>query len=208
MRIQRMKGGWAILAVSVIAVGMVAAPAPQSSPRLVSVQHLPVQPDACEPTLMAALQQGIRDLPRTEEQERDARAARSAGARIPTRTIRDTAPTYSAVAYDANSDEVIVQDNNLWSYRVFDRLDNTLGPNETTTPKRIVQGDKTALQFNNGLYVDPQSGDITTLRSTTFTMKLPSPVHLLKRFCHSAEPPMEKKRLFALSREIRLKSKV
>ena len=167
MRIKRLKSGWAILAVSVVAMGMLAAPLPQSSPRLVSVQHLPVQPDACEPTLMAALQQGIRDLPRTEEQERDARAARAAGARIPIRTIRDTAPTYSAIAYDANSDEVILQDNNLWSYRVFDRLDNTLGPNETTSPKRMVQGDKTALQFNNGLYVDPQNGDIFSVESDT-----------------------------------------
>src|SRR5690242_17403690 len=103
MRIQTM-----ILAVSIAAMSMLAAPLPQSSPRLVSVQHLPVATDPCEPTLMTALQQGIRDLPRTEEQEREARAARAAGARIPTRTIRDTAPTYSAIAYDANSDEVIL----------------------------------------------------------------------------------------------------
>jgi len=167
MRTKRMKGGWAVLALSFAAIGMLAAPLPQSSPRLVSVQHLPVATDPCEPTLMAALQQGIRDLPKTEEQEREARAARAAGARIPIRAIRDTAPTYSAIAYDANSDEVILQDNNLWSYRVFDRLDNTLGPNETTTPKRIVQGDKTALQFNNGLYVDPKNGDIFSVESDT-----------------------------------------
>src|SRR5881628_2965638 len=100
MRTKRMKGGWAVLALSFAAIGMLAAPLPQSSPRLVSVQHLPVATDPCEPTLMAALQQGIRDLPKTEEQEREARAARAAGARIPIRTIRDTAPTYSAIAYD------------------------------------------------------------------------------------------------------------
>ncbi len=95
MRIKRLKDGWAILAAGLVAMGMLAAPLPQSSPRLISVQHLPIQPDPCEPTLMAALQQGIRDLPKTEEQEREARAARAAGARIPIRTNRDTAPTDS-----------------------------------------------------------------------------------------------------------------
>jgi 6-phosphogluconolactonase (cycloisomerase 2 family) len=156
-------------------MGILAAGAPESSPRLVSVQQLPANLPMCEwnentsvePTLMAALQQGIRDLPNTEQQERDARAARAAGALIPVRTIRDTAPTYSAIAYDANSDEVILQDNNLWSYRVFDRLDNTPAAADTTKPKRAVQGDKTALQFNNGLYVDPQSGDIFSVESDT-----------------------------------------
>jgi 6-phosphogluconolactonase (cycloisomerase 2 family) len=177
MRLKRKKGGWAIFAVAAIAMGILSAAAPEGSPRLVSVQHLPdmemcgypssaPQQDS-SPRLMAALQQGIRDLANTEQQEKDARTARAAGARVPLRTIRDTAPTYSAIAFDANSDEVIVQDNNLWSYRVFDRLDNTPAGAEMTKPKRIVQGDKTALQFNNGLYVDPQSGDIFSVESDT-----------------------------------------
>ncbi len=147
MRSRLKKIGWAILAISVIAIGILAAGAPESSPRLVSVQQLPANLPMCEwnennsvaPTLMAALQQGIRDLPNTEQQERDARAARAAGALTAVRTIRDTAPTYSAIAYDANSDEVILQDNNLWSYRVFDRLAATpSSDNEITKPKRIV----------------------------------------------------------------------
>src|SRR6266705_2354009 len=151
MRLKPKRVEWAILAVAVIAMGILAGAAPEGSSR----------------TLMAALQQGIRDLPITEQQEREAAAARAAGARVPVRTIRDTAPTYSAIAFDANSDEVILQDNNLWSYRVFDRLDNTPPDAEMTKPKRIVQGDKTALQFNNGLYVDPQSGDIFSVESDT-----------------------------------------
>jgi 6-phosphogluconolactonase (cycloisomerase 2 family) len=36
-----------------------------------------------------------------------------------------------------------------------------------TPPKRHVQGDKTALQFNNGLYVDPKNGDIYSVESDT-----------------------------------------
>src|SRR5437667_7618763 len=196
MRVKPKKVEWAILAVAVIAMGILAGAAPEGPSRLVSVQQLPENMEMCawnesveanphlsaslqqenlfsalqqdsSPTLMAALQQGIRDLPITEQQEREAAAARAAGARVPVRTIRDTAPTYSAIAFDANSDEVILQDNNLWSYRVFDRLDNTPPDAEMTQPKRIVQGDKTALQFNNGLYVDPQSGDIFSVESDT-----------------------------------------
>ena len=197
MRVKRRKGEWAILAIALIAVGILAIAAPEESPRLVSNQQLPVGFDMCAwnepagvdpqliaslqqenlfstlresstPTLMAALQQQGGDLPITEQQERETREARARGARTPIRTIRDTAPAYSAVAVDVNSDEVILQDNNLWSYRVFDRLSPTpKSDNEISKPKRVVQGDKTALQFNNGLYVDPVNGDIFSVESDT-----------------------------------------
>jgi 6-phosphogluconolactonase (cycloisomerase 2 family) len=51
---------------------------------------------------------------------------------------------------------------------VFDRLSPTpKNDTDITPPKRIVQGDHTALQFNNGLYVDPVSGDIYSVESDT-----------------------------------------
>jgi 6-phosphogluconolactonase (cycloisomerase 2 family) len=191
------KREWAILSIPVIIVGLLlAGSGPQASPRLVSVQHIPETLQWCDettssttqqlitslqhqtlaavlqqhanPVLLAALQQQIGDLPNTAQQEREAAEARARGARVPIRTIRDTAPTYSAVAVDVNSDEVILQDNNLWSYRVFDRLSLTPSKDdEVSDPKRVVQGDKTALQFNNGLYVDPVSGDIFSVESDT-----------------------------------------
>ena len=69
----------------------------------------------------------------TEQEEKEAAEARAHGARMPVRTIRDTAPTYSAVAVDVNSNEVILQDNNLWEYQVFDRLSPTpAGPTDIT----------------------------------------------------------------------------
>lgn len=83
------------------------------------------------------------------------------------RQVWDSHPTYSAIAVDVNSNEVVLQDNNLWSYRVFNRLDNTPPGVELTPPKRLVQGDKTALQFNNGLYIDPKNGDIYSVESDT-----------------------------------------
>jgi 6-phosphogluconolactonase (cycloisomerase 2 family) len=106
-------------------------------------------------SLLTALQQGT-SVPQASE-----RVLR------PLRTIRDTHPTYSAIAVDVTSDEVILQDNNLWSYRVFNRLDNTPPGVEMTPPKRIVSGSETALQFNNGLYVDPKNGDIYSVESDT-----------------------------------------
>ena len=197
MRVKRQTGEWVILAIAVIAMGVLAGAAPETSPRLVSVQPLPESMEACtweqstgadpnliaslqqenlfsslrqdsSPTLMAALQQNVADLPITEQQEKETAALRKSGARLPVRTIRDTAPTYSAVAVDTNSGEVILQDNNLWSYRVFDRLSPTPATETAITkPKYVVQGDKTALQFNNGLYVDPASGDIFSVESDT-----------------------------------------
>ena len=107
-------------------------------------------------------------LPNTTEQLRVTADLRAKGARVPVRTIRDTAPTYSSIAVDVNSNEVIMTDNNLWSYRVFDRLSQTpKNDTDITPPKRIVTGDHTALQFNNGLYVDPVNGDIFSVESDT-----------------------------------------
>jgi hypothetical protein len=104
----------------------------------------------------------------TEAAEREAANARARGALTPVRAIRDTAPTYSAVAVDVNTNEVILQDNNLWEYQVFDRLSPTpKGPNDITPPKRTIRGDNTAIEFNNGLYVDPVSGDIYSVESDT-----------------------------------------
>lgn len=118
--------------------------------------------------LTAALQrQRENSFPHAEQEDREAAEARAHGARIPVRTIRDTAPTYSAVAVDVGSNEVILQDNNLWEYQAFDRLSPTpAGPNDITTPKRTVHGDKSLIQFNNGLYVDP-NGDIFSVESDT-----------------------------------------
>ena len=119
------------------------------------------------PSLLTSLHQG--NLYAAMRQLTAASQNAAAGERTltPLRMVRDTHPTYSAVAVDVNSNEVILQDNNLWSYRVFNRMDNTPAGTEMTQPKRLVQGDKTALQFNNGLYVDPNNGDIFSVESDT-----------------------------------------
>jgi len=128
-----------------------------ATPQLSGAQRMSATNEASG-TLMAELQSAVPNA-----EQRDVKAI---SPRLPVRTIRDTAPTYSSVAVDINSNEVILQDNNLWSYRVFDRLSPTpKNDDQVTKPKRIVMGDKTALQFNNGLYVDPVSGDIYSVES-------------------------------------------
>ncbi len=88
-------------------------------------------------------------------------------ARSPVRTIQDPYPVYTAVAVNLQTDEVILQDINMWSTRVFDRLDDTPASAQFLEPKRIIQGPDTHIQFNNGLYIDPQNGDIYSVEADT-----------------------------------------
>jgi len=87
--------------------------------------------------------------------------------RPPVRTIRDTYPIYSSVAVDTVRNEVILQDTNLFSVRIFNRTDNTPASAESTTPKRVIQGDKTHCEYNNGLTVDETTGDIYSVAMDT-----------------------------------------
>jgi DNA-binding beta-propeller fold protein YncE len=171
----------AAIALGSIAAVQTANPTVANSSRLVSVQHYEVVGDGevCtwetatserEPlpgwvdslrqgNVFAALQRGGR---RREDEGPPAPVNKSIGA---VRTVRDTRPTYSAIALDLNTDEVILQDNNLFEYRVFNRLDNTPPEADETMPKRVVQGPLTELEFNNGLYLDPKNGDVYSVES-------------------------------------------
>jgi 6-phosphogluconolactonase (cycloisomerase 2 family) len=140
---------------------------PQEGALFAALQRDPNSPRGAAPAVAQRGGGRPSSVPHAEEEDREAAEARAHGARSPVRTIRDTAPTYSAIAVDTNSNEVILQDNNLWEYQVFDRLAPTpAGPTDITPPKRTVRGDKTLIQFNNGLYVDA-AGDIFSVESDT-----------------------------------------
>src|SRR5262249_24620903 len=82
-------------------------------------------------------------------------------------------PTYSAIALDVNTDEVFLQDENLFGVKVFNRLDSTPPNAAFTEPKRVLGGIQTKLEFNCGLYVDPKSGDLYSINNETVdTMKV------------------------------------
>jgi hypothetical protein len=85
--------------------------------------------------------------------------------RPPVRVLRDTAPIYSSVAVDDKRNEVFLQDNNLWSIRVFSRLDNAKPGTPPTEARRVIMGNNTEVQFNSCVYLDPTSGDIYSVEN-------------------------------------------
>jgi len=87
--------------------------------------------------------------------------------RPPVRTIKDSYPIYSSVAVDPQRDEVVLQDTNLFGIKVFNRLDNTPPNAEPTKPKRVIEGPHTLNEYNNGLYIDPTTGNIHTVAMDT-----------------------------------------
>ena len=147
-----------------------------TGPQLVSVQRLPESGDMCAwdtaPTPFDVAERPEENLFGAFASSSVYAASQNAGqiadiTRPPVRTIRDTYPTYSFVAVDNQHDEVVLQDNNLWSIRVFNRLENTPPGAPPSVPKRIIQGPKTDIQFNNGMYIDPKSGDIYSVETDT-----------------------------------------
>jgi DNA-binding beta-propeller fold protein YncE len=81
--------------------------------------------------------------------------------------IKDTYPTYSAIAMDQRTGEIMLQDENLFGIKVFNRTDNTPPTAAFTEPKRTLSGPDTKLEFNCGLYVDPQTGDVYSVNNDT-----------------------------------------
>ncbi len=87
--------------------------------------------------------------------------------RAPIRELKDTYPTYSAIAQDARSGDIFMQDENLFGIRVFDRMTNTPPNAAFSEPKRYLGGHNTKLEFNCGLYIDPKTGDIYSVNNDT-----------------------------------------
>jgi DNA-binding beta-propeller fold protein YncE len=77
----------------------------------------------------------------------------------PARKVQDKYPAFAAIAVDPERNEVIVTDENLFQVLVYDRLENTASE-DISKPKRVLSGDKTLIEFQSGLYVDQNSGDI------------------------------------------------
>ncbi len=150
---------------------------PTGFPQLVSVEPLPqslsMEAEMCESLsasssvpLIAAFQQE-RPIARST-------SASAAGAqtsltleRAPLRIIRDSFPTYSAVAVDVANNEIVLQDENLFQLMVYDRMANTPPTARITEPKRVIGGHETKMEFNCGLYIDPKTGDIYSVNNDT-----------------------------------------
>jgi len=174
--------GAGILCLSIVERLQLAAQPHTGAPQLLSIQQLPSDGEMCawpstspgDPVLMASLgQEPTTNLFAAMSQEQRGRSAYTPDPattevdRAPIRMIRDEYPTYSYVAVDTKFDEVVLQDNNLWAIRVFRRTANTTPDGPFTQPERVIQGSKTEVQFNNGLYIDPDDGQIYSVESDT-----------------------------------------
>ena len=147
---------------------------PTVFPMLISVEPLPsMEGEMCQ-WLPASGNMTLAAAFRQEQMETHAAPAVSTDTgtsvdadRAPVRVIRDTYPTYSAIAVDLNFNEVYLQDENLFGIKVFNRGDNTPTGAEFTEPKRVIEGINTKMEFNCGLYVDPKTGDIYSVNNDT-----------------------------------------
>ena len=125
---------------------------------LVSVEPLP----AMIGPLMALLQP--EPLPQSGT---GTRTSENLIGRGPIRVIKDPNPTFSDVTVDPIRNEIIVVDENLFQVLVYDRTANTPPTANFTEPKRIIGGSLTKIEFNCGVYVDPETGDIYSIPNDT-----------------------------------------
>src|SRR5207249_11780397 len=85
----------------------------RSGPQLVAIQPLPeLSGEMCPPLQMASLQAPSAPLRAVSTKSDNVRTQDSD--RSPVRVIRDTYPTYSAIGVDTNSNEIFLQDENLF----------------------------------------------------------------------------------------------
>ncbi len=145
---------------------------PIGSPQLISVEPLPATDgEMCEwasiQPVSATQQERLSVRPAAASSTvADASGSNDAD-RDPVRVIRDTYPTFSAIAVDPKFGEVFLEDENLFGIKVYNRTDNTPPNVGFTEPKRVIGGLKTKLEFNCGLYIDPQSGDVYSVANDT-----------------------------------------
>jgi len=121
---------------------------------------------------------------RVELQGRRGRATAAPGGELiggdPLRTVRDPYAAFAAVAVDVARNEVIATDENLFQILAFTRIDNT-PESSRTTPIRTIAGENTQIEFQSGVYVDPDSGDIYATNTVSSQVDLNNPNNTFRR---------------------------
>ena len=187
-------GGWMIVAGSVskgdMRTGSAAAlRRPNGQAQLISVETIPamageecvwepagfepseLEPAGLELNLMASLQQSRSDAARA--QRPDSRKQMEVQTRKPKTIIKDNYSAFSSVAVDMKNDEVVMTDESMFKILTYNRLANTPASAAMTEPKRVIAGLKTEIEFECGVYIDPESGDIYTVNNDTLdTLKV------------------------------------
>lgn len=144
-------------------------------PRLVSYASLSAMegeecawaPASATSALATAFLQGQSSGRASAPAPRDVTRSSDLSGRKPVRMIRDPYAAFSAVAVDHQNNEVVMTDENLFQVLVYDRLANTPPTASMTEPKRVLGGDKTEIEFQCSLYIDPKTGDIYAANNDT-----------------------------------------
>jgi DNA-binding beta-propeller fold protein YncE len=142
-----------------------------NSPRLISVDRLPLDSEDCEyepaATQLPDMSENISLrgalLQRPGE---PLSAAADIASRKPERMIRDPNAAFSAVAVDTAHNEVVMTDENLFNVVVYDRQTDT-PPTAVSDPARVIGGLNTKIEFQCGLYIDPVNGEIYAVNNDT-----------------------------------------
>ena len=87
--------------------------------------------------------------------------------RAPARVIKDQYPSFSAVAVDADSNMLVVTDENLFQILEYDRRENTPPQARFSEPKRIISGLNTRAEMMCGAYIDPVTKEIYVVNNDT-----------------------------------------
>ena len=85
----------------------------------------------------------------------------------PVRMVKDPYPSFAAVSVDPVRNEVVLTDESLFQVLVYDRLEHTPPDQPASTPKRVIAGDHTDIEFQSGVHVDPVSGEIYAVNNDT-----------------------------------------
>ena len=85
----------------------------------------------------------------------------------PVRTIHDSYAGFSSIAVDQKNNEVVMTDENLFRIVSYDRLTNTPRTAAMSEPKRAIGGLSTKIEFQCGVYVNPENGDIYGVNNDT-----------------------------------------
>ena len=141
---------------------------PTGQPQLVSIAPMvETGGELCESTPVAAgfIQQGSQTLRPGAPSDQNRKDEVSK--RPPLRKIHDPYAGYSAIAVDEANNEVVVTDETLFRVLAYDRMANTPPAATMTEPKRIIGGVHTQMEFQCGLYIDPNNGDIYAINGDT-----------------------------------------
>jgi hypothetical protein len=87
--------------------------------------------------------------------------------RKPVSTVHDPRNAFASLVVDAARNEVIFAEENNFSVLVYDRLENTPPRAALSEPKRIIQGERTYLEYACGVYVDPPTGNVYVINNDT-----------------------------------------